>query len=263
MGGFDFTANIISSLAWPLAVLVLIVVFRVKIETLFDAIIKKIPDVTEVSASAKGVSAKLEKHIENLADQTETLPEPVPRDENLFDHPTRSAWEFEDHLTGVRGVQARRESFFPRIPPPFPDAEPVVTKYQRLAVENPKAAVLAAFSDLEVLLRRLYEQRLGVQGRFVSFGKIVDDLQRVGELDETVSQWLREVSEIRNEIAHSDATVNQAMADAYIRAVGNLIGYMILVRDTSAEDQPDTSKPTDDDGGESNGKPPQEPKLPD
>lgn len=240
MGGFDFTANIISSLAWPLVILVLILVLRAQIKKAAEAIVKRIADITEVTAP--GVSVKLEKQISELAERTEALPDSTSEGENVIVSPQPARLELRAFSPTVTGTS---------------EAEQQVTKYQRLAAENPKAAVLTAFSDLEVLLRRIYEQKLGAQGRFVSFGKIIDGLERAGLLDDFVSRALREVSDIRNEVAHSDATVNQAMADGYIESIGNLIGYMILLDDMRAEDQRDTSQPTDDDGGgESNGSTP-------
>lgn len=232
-------ASIIGSIAWPLVILVLILVLRAQIKKAAEAIVKRIADITEVTAP--GVSVKLEKQINDLAERTEALPDSTPTGENVVVSPQPAKIELRTFNPTVTVAS---------------EAEQQVTKYQRLAAENPKAAVLKAFSDLEVLLRRLYEQNLGAQGRFVSFGKIIDGLERAGLLDEFVSRALREVSEIRNKVAHSDAAVNQAMADGYIESIGNLIGYMILL-DMRAEDQRDTSQSTDDDdAGESNGSTP-------
>lgn len=249
MSGLDFTARLIGSLAWPLVILVLILVLHAQIKKAAEAIVKRIADITEVTVP--GGSVKLEKQINDLAKQTEALPEAVPRDDNL-EHAV-SASELEDLLGHTDAFRVRvrpTPMYYDRLqtvsaPPASADVGLQMTRYQRLAAENPKAAVLSAFSDLEVLLRRLYEQNLGAQGRVVSFGKIIDGLERAGRVDENVSRALREVSDIRNTVAHSDAAVNQAMADGYIESIGNLIGYMISL-DVRREDERDTSQPADD-----------------
>jgi hypothetical protein len=227
MGALDFTANVIGSVAWPLVILVLIVVLRNQIKRAAEAIVKRIADITEVTAP--GVSVKLEKQINELAERTEALPDSTTEGKDVIVRPPPARLELRAGTPIVTVTS---------------DSEQPVTKYQRLAAENPKGAVLTAFSDLEVLLRRMYEERLGAQGRFVSFGKIIDGLERADLLDKSVSNALREVSDIRNQVAHTDATVNQAMADAYVESIGNLIGYMILFGDTRADELPDTSQPT-------------------
>jgi hypothetical protein len=237
VSGFDLMASTIGSLAWPLVILVLILVLRAQIKNAAEAIVKRIADITEITAP--GVSVKLQKQINELAERTEALPDLAPKGENVIVRPSPANLDLRGGTPIVTVTSG---------------AEQQVTKYQRLAAENPKAAVLTAFADLEILMRRIYEQKLGAQGRFVSFRKVIDGMERAGMLDEFVSRALREVSDIRNEVAHSDATVNQAMADGYIESLGNLIGYMILLDDMRAEDRYDTSQPTDDDdGGESSG----------
>jgi hypothetical protein len=239
VSGFDLTASIIGSIAWPLVILVLIVALRAQIKRAAEAIVKRIADITEVTAP--GVSVKLEKQINELAERTEALPDSPPEGDNVIVRPSPANLELR---AGTPIITVTSDDA---------EAQQQVTKYQRLAAENPKAAVLTAFSDLEVVLRNWYERNLGAQGRYVSFGKIIDGLQRTGVLDESVGRALRDISEIRNKIAHSDATVNQAMADAYIESIGNLLGYMILFNksaDAQQESSEDQSEETDkDDSG--------------
>lgn len=184
------------------------------------------------------MSVKLEKQINDLAERTEALPDSTPEGENVIVRPSPANLELRAGTPIVTVTSDNAE------------AQQQVTKYQRLAAENPKAAVLTAFSDLEVVLRNWYQQNLGAQGRYVSFGKIIDGMERTGVLDEFVGRSLREVREIRNKVAHSDTSVNQAMADAYIESIGILLGYMILFNksaDAQQESSEDQSEETDND----------------
>lgn len=251
MGGLDFAANVVGSIAWPLVIVVLIFVLRAQIKKAAESIVKRIADITEVTAP--GVSVKLEKQISELAERTETLPASTPDSGDVVVRPLPGNLEFRGGtpiVTVTDDSEAERQQ--------------ITGKYQRLAAEDPKAAVLVAFSDLEVLLRRYYEDHFGAQGRYVSFGKMVNDFQRAEVLNGSVSDSLREVSNIRNEIAHSDTAVSYAMAERYIESIGNLLAYMILFE--AIKDAQQKATDDDDDAAEAdtgNTKPPQEPKLPD
>jgi hypothetical protein len=190
----------------------LIVVLRAQLQKAVEAIVKRIADITEVTAP--GVSVKLEKQINELAERTETLPDSTPDSGNVVVRPLPGILELRANGAVTDDSDAERQQ--------------VTGKYQRLAAEDPKAAVLVAFSDLEVMLRRYYEEHFGAQGRYVSFGKMVNDFKRAEVLNETVIESLREVSNIRNKIAHQDASVSYAMAERYIESIGNLLAYMIL-----------------------------------
>lgn len=244
MGALDFTANVIGSLAWPIVIVVLIVVLRGQLRKAVEAIVKRIADITEVTAP--GVSVKLEKQINELAERTEALPDSTPDSANVIVRPLPRSLELSASRPNViitDDSDAERQQ--------------VTGKYRRLAAEDPKAAVLVAFSDLEVLLRQDYEQHFGAQGRFVSFGKMVNDFERAELLNKTVSVSLREVSDIRNEIAHSAAAVNYAMAERYIESIGNLLAYITLY-DIVAEAQRNVEEVPHDDGnaeGQDSGRP--------
>ncbi|AQT79635.1 hypothetical protein B1R94_10680 [Mycolicibacterium litorale] len=116
-------------------------------------------------------------------------------------------------------------SYWEKLPPEPADER--VVRLRRLAVEEPNGAVLVAFSEMEVLARRIYVQRYGEEDRFVSFGKIVRTFQRDQILPTEVASLLLELSDIRNQVAHTDTRIASEVAESYIEAVGNMIGFLV------------------------------------
>lgn len=223
-------SSIIGSVAWPLVILVLILVLRTQIKRAAEAIVKRIADITEVTAP--GVSVKLQQRIEKLAAESETL------------SVTAAA-------TGTGEVTTNTEQLIAQGPilPPETDAERV-TKYQRLAAEDPKAAVLVAFSEFETVLRKVYEEEFGPSTqRFVSFGKMVSDFDRNDVFPVDVTGLLRELSGIRNDVSHSGTEISSEMANWFLEAIGNirevLLNRGFIFGDVAADGQHEASATTD------------------
>lgn len=71
MTGLEFAASLVSSLAWPAVIGVLILVLRAQIRSAMQEVIKQIARVIEVKAP--GVSVKLEKQIEDVDKQVDVV----------------------------------------------------------------------------------------------------------------------------------------------------------------------------------------------
>jgi len=216
-------SSIIGSVAWPLVILVLILVLHTQIKRAAEAIVKRIADITEVTAP--GVSVKLEQRLEKLAAESETL------------SATATA-------TGTGEVTTNTEQLIADAPVlPYETEAERVARYQRLAAEDPKAAVLVAFSEFEGVLRRRHEQQFGPsKQRFTSFGRMISDFEREAVLPRDVTGLLRELSLVRNDVSHSGAEISVDMADWFIEAITNISGYLAItsilkdVREASISD---------------------------
>lgn len=244
MTGFEFAASVIGSVAWPLVIAALIFVLRAELKTAVKAIITRISDITEVSGA--GVSVKLEKAIQDAADKAESLVEDVETPSPTL---TRSDTTDENEPTdgGTNAPHTRHE----RIDETSADRTnkelvraglPAETEGERLerlrwlAVEEPKAAVLLAFSEMEGLMRRIYDQHHGTQHeRYVSFNTMLRSLTQDEVLPNNVFEVMKNLSSIRNEAAHKPIQVSVKAAENYIEAIVNMLAVLTHIAEYKSE----------------------------
>lgn len=218
MSGLEFAARLVEAAIWPVVVVVLLFVLRDQIKSATDAFIARIADITDVSA--RGFGLKLEKKVREVHEKTEALSD----------------------TTTNHDAAASVEKVLAELPPETSPER--VGRYERLAEEDPKAAILVAFSEFENLVRRIYLNRYDSNDQFIPFTKMLSDFKRDGVMPPIVIEGARELSQIRNELTHSAATISAETALNYGESLGNLIKYWLL----SALPEEDK-----DDGGKSGG----------
>jgi hypothetical protein len=198
VSGYQFAASLVSSLAWPLVVGILILVLRVQIKEAADAIIKKIEDIVTIKAGPVSVTAELRAIAKETQALTEAKTEPP------------------------RSVQA--ETTAQRLPQETPTER--LRRYERLADTDPKAAVLASFSELEGTLRAMHGRRHAESGRNRDLVDIRKDLTRDELLTADMSKWIGALSQIRNDVAHRNSPASIEMANEFVLAVANILGLL-------------------------------------
>ncbi|SLB58303.1 Uncharacterised protein [Mycobacteroides abscessus subsp. bolletii] len=218
VSGLEFAARLVEAAIWPVVVMVLVFVLRDQIKSATNAFIARIADITDVSA--RGFALKLEKKVREVHEKTETLADTATE---------------HDSIASVEKVLAD-------LPPETPPER--VDRFQRLAAENPKAAVLVAFSEFENLVRRIYWSKYGNHDQFIPFAKMLSIFKHDQVMPPIVIEGARELSQIRNELTHSAATISAETALNYGESLGNLIKYWLL-SELPGEDN--------DDGGKSAG----------
>jgi uncharacterized protein YutE (UPF0331/DUF86 family) len=224
VGALDFTANVIGSLAWPIVIVVLIVILRGQVKRAVDAIIDLIPGIKEITAA--GVSVKLGNEVRAVVDKAESISASItvtpapPAVEGIASpeaEPKTAAVPGTGDAFGVGAEPASRETELDR-----------VLRYQQLAIDAPNAAILAMFSELEGLVRRNYVRHFAQpMGKVVSFGKMVTNMSRVGIVSDDAAEVLRQLSNVRNEVAHTAVQSTADVATDYGQAVANMVDYLI------------------------------------
>lgn len=192
--------------------------------------VKRIADITEVTIP--GGSVKLGKEIRDAAQKSEvitgttnvapTAPTPVAPHEDGGEENPPADTNLHD---GSNHFRSRTRSYWENLPPEPADERGI--RLRRLAVEEPNGAVLVAFSEMEVPTRGNYVQRYGEEDRCVSFGKIVKIFQSDKILPIEVASLLLELGDIRKQVAHNDTRIASEVAESYIEAVGNMIGFLV------------------------------------
>jgi len=107
-------------------------------------------------------------------------------------------------------------------------ADERLSKYQHLALLDPRAAIILPFSDMERAMRQRFHQLYPQERSNLSFGRIVDILHRYGRLDDDIAGALRQMSKIRNQVAHEQAELDLDIANYFVDSVGNVTGYLQL-----------------------------------
>ncbi|MGX9672655.1 hypothetical protein [Mycobacterium sp. HM-7] len=237
MSGTELAASLVSSLAWPVVVLVLVVVMHKQIKTAADALIKRFADIKSIKAA--GISVELENEIKKVAADTENQ---IAADAELKAELGGSEKSKPNvRISGSDGFREADDSEPEAATSPTEPTEDRLGKYQRLAELDPKAAVLVGFSHLEGLLRRYHQDRFPRPGRqsFPPFPYIVNDFIESEILPPDIGRSLLQLSRIRNKLAHShEAEISKEAADAYIEAIGNIIGYLLLSDSLAGKPKP-------------------------
>jgi hypothetical protein len=201
---FEFIAQMSNAWAWPAVATGAIVLLRSQIKSAADAVVKRVDDVKRVKAA--GVDIELERQIQDIAATTAAaegeLRSEAPKDLNE---------------TTPEDV-----SFPPET------AKERLTKYQQLALLDPRAAILLPFADLERFVRQRFERLYPEERPTTGFARIVDILHRDGRLDDFIADSLKQMGRIRNQVAHERAALDVDVANYFLESVGNVMGYLLL-----------------------------------
>lgn len=102
-----------------------------------------------------------------------------------------------------------------------------VSKYQQIAVLEPRAAILLPFADLDGVLRKRFRQLYPKEPRSIGFRRMVDILNRDGRIDNDVARVMKSMSELRNSVAHSaDQQVDITTAITFVESIESLANFL-------------------------------------
>jgi hypothetical protein len=190
MSGFQLTASLVSSLAWPLITITILIFIWVKRSD--------IGSLLSSNSIAQGRALR-----------------------RLRAGPVEVEW---DQLIAATAEQV------PDIPAPEPSAEESSrAELAKIADSVPTAAVLEAYARLEGLLRELYaRQNPAPVSRPRSTYEIIDSLAKSGLISGEISFAIRNLSRLKNEAAHrvgaADITTEEAYE--YLELVDRVLGYL-------------------------------------
>lgn len=204
MSWFEFIAQMSNAWAWPAVASGAIVLLRKQIKSAAEALVKRVEHIKRVKAA--GVDIELEQQMQNIAAATAAA---------------------EGELRS-EAPQTPNEAPPEDVPLPPETANERLTKYQQLAVLDPRAAILLPFSDLERSIRGRFRQLHPEERPTVGFPRMVDVLRRDGYLDDDVAGSLKQMSRIRNQVAHEQAALDLDIANYFLESVGNVLGYLVL-----------------------------------
>jgi hypothetical protein len=102
------------------------------------------------------------------------------------------------------------------------------TRYQQLAVLDPRAAVLLSYADMESAIRQRFREIYPQERPGAGFGRVVEVLHRDRVVDDDVAGAMRQMSKIRNQVAHELAEVDVGTANYFVESAGNVLGYLLL-----------------------------------
>jgi hypothetical protein len=201
---FEFVTQMSNAWAWPAVATGAMVLLRKQLKMLAEAFVKRVDDIKRVKAA--GVDIELEKQMQNIAAATAAA---------------------EGELRS-EAPKALNETVPEDIPLPPETADERLTKYQQLALLDPRAAILLPFADLERSIRGRFRQLHPEERPTVGFARIVDVLHRDGKLDSDIAGSLKQMSRIRNQVAHEQAALDVDIANYFLESVGNVLGYLFL-----------------------------------
>lgn len=218
MSWLEFISHLSSAWAWPAVTLVVVLILRSQIKSAGDAIVKRIADIKRVKAGNWDV--ELEKEVQGLAAVTAAAEEQVR---------SESPKTF---------TESRAES----APLPPETSEERLSKYQQLALIDPRAAILLPFSDLEQLIRKRYKVIYAQDRVGVPFTRMIDRLRKDERLDESMAEALIHMNRIRNRVAHEQFELDIDIVSYFLDSVGNVLGYLYL-SDFFADSEPGGTTP--------------------
>lgn len=189
MDWLAFLASIVGSLAWPVAVVVIALIFR-------EPILKLLPDVSELEYGKFKV--KFEKELAEIKEQAEltALPPAPPRP--AFPEPKES------------GANA---------------ADREAADFVHLALASPRAAIIESWLAVERELTRLM-QSAGITTRAGAVGK-PSTLEQRGIISADLARLIDRLWSLRNEAVHHPRLgVDVAEALEYARLAGRIVAAL-------------------------------------
>ncbi len=203
MSWLEFIVRMTSALAWPLVAGGAMILLRKQIRTAADKLVERVDKV--VRLKFPGGSIDFKDQVRDLAATTAA-------------ETAELAAATPDALPTAQPAEVV-------LPPETADER--LTKYRELAVLDPRAAILLAFTDVESAIRQRFRQ-LHPDQRSASFGRIIEVLYNDGLLDDEIVDALRRMSEIRNQVAHEQTALDLDVANYFVESAGNVFGYLLL-----------------------------------
>jgi hypothetical protein len=202
MSWLEFITQMSNAWAWPAVAGGAIILLRNQIRLAATGLVGKVPDLRRLKAPGVDLEFEVRELAATTAATTEELRSEAPK--------------------------ALDEAPQEDVPLPPETADERLTKYQQLALLDPRAAILLPFADLEQAIRRRFVQLYPKERTAVSFIRIVDLLHRDGRLDDYTVGALNQMRRIRNQVAHEQAALDVDVANYFLESVGNVLGYLLL-----------------------------------
>jgi hypothetical protein len=212
MGWEAFIASLVKSLAWPVAALIMVILLRAQIAGVITALGERVTNALQ-KVSGPGFALEFAKGAEEVSRAAEQL--------------TAATEQATEPRTAAPGQFYARERLL------------------KLAELEPRAAVFAAFGEIEDALRRAAERTMGLKGQpppgFFSPQAVADELAKRGILDPTSFRALSELISLRDRLAsYTDQPISIEAAKNYVEAVT----AMVWVLDTLSPETSPLNKPS-------------------
>lgn len=139
----------------------------------------------------------------------------------------------QDVQRAVTNNEATAETVMQKQDAPLPSETPreKTFGYEQIARDDPKAAILVSFADLEGLLRRTYKRYFQDGHLRMSFSKIVANYERDGYITKEIAHTLRRLADVRNQVAHGVVVrVEEQTAVEYVETMGTALAALMSSR---------------------------------
>lgn len=206
--GFELTGELASALAWPVLVGVVIIIARKQIRSIAEAIAERVKFITKVTAP--GVSVELEAEAKAVAQKSEQIERPT---QHLALEGIESEEAFGNLTVTVAEASEERESV-----------------RQRLAAEDPRAAILLSYIELERFLTFAFRAAYNVPNFHPwDLPQTAARLEEKDLLPPDSKVLVESLQGIRNKVLElKSQEVSHDTAKFFSEAVGNMIGYLLL-----------------------------------
>jgi hypothetical protein len=203
MDWLEFISNMTGHLAWPLAVVMLSLVFRKEIrDRIFNMKSLKGPG---------GVEASFGAEVKEVAAQAAVIE--APKVSEKSENTVESSIELGRHrLAGT--------------------AEPQRISIEELASERPAALVLDSWREVELKLRELCKQ-VGIEERQVR--GMLKALRAKHLLDDRWLDIIMDLSSLRNKVAHVEFEPDRVSAIRYYDSSNKAMNLLDTIREQQAE----------------------------
>jgi hypothetical protein len=220
---FEAVSNLFLGLAWPIIIGILIIVLRKQLKQTVDAVNKRVEHITEVRAA--GVTVKLrelrEQQAKQIAERTEPFKESAEARMGQFSGGGQLSATVRPSSIVSAGV----------VGPPTFRAESK-TIHRRLAEEDPRAAILLTYIELERFITDVYKKAFPDDKTEPNLLQMIDSLVETKKvLPSNFHDIVRQLYSLRSEVLHGKSDeVSADTAKLYRDAVVNLMRYMLLSR---------------------------------
>ncbi|GAA0950540.1 hypothetical protein GCM10009554_50610 [Kribbella koreensis] len=223
---FDFFKDVTASVAWPITIIILAILFRAEFGKLLDALRRRMGSIRKATGPA-GLSLEFGEALEEAREAQEHLQDESEAVPSLS---TSSSPSEESSATDVDR-------------PFYLDHE----KREQLKKQSPTAALLVLYTELEVQLRAFYESVELPPGRENRDGKrapmsphlMLKRLIENGYLPQALMDILWPLSRARNALAHGmPGPQDQAEIRELVDICASMTATVSLIRGTTSPGLP-------------------------
>lgn len=197
MDKLTFIEKIVSSLAWPLVVLAMAIIFRVSLSNLIRRITR---------LKAKGLDVTLVEAKEKILEAGQDLPE--PKRVTVFP----ASKEVHETKLKISSIETKRVS---------PSPVDVAVKPFDLASKTPRQIMENAWQRLENTLRELGRSRLGQPPKRLP--SLLGALDRLDKFPPEIIYSIRGLEAARNDLKKTTKPIGRSVAISFAQTVDRVI----------------------------------------